>query len=665
MADFTQKDRLLSLKTPLGKDVLLINSLTGMERVSGLFNFHVEAVAANSKADQVKAEALVGQKATVSILLPDLSTQRHINAIVSRFSQGTQDARFTYFSLELVPWLWMCTQSAESRIFQEKNVEQIVTKVFEDLNLKNADFHFDLTKSYTVWDYCVQYRETHFNFISRMLEQEGIYYFFKHAEDKHTLVMADSPEKHPDCPYQKKVRYGPEGGRDKPDKDTVLSWLTEKGMRPGKYSMRDFHFEMPAKNLEVTQPSKIQIGGNSALEIYDYPGEYAQLFNKPEQRLGKVEPEGRTQVGRRMEEEEAQHHVISGTSDCRALTSGYGFQLTDHYDASQDDKYVLTSIQHSAVQDPPYVSGGGSISSYSNSFVCIPKKVPFRPVRITPKPVVQGLQTAMVTGPKGEEIYPDKFGRVKVQFPWDREGKKNEKTSAWVRVSQDRAGRGWGAWYLPRIGDEVVVAFLEGDPDQPLIVGSLYNAQNMPPYAMPDNKTQTGIKTRSSKGGATSNFNELRFEDKKGKEQVFIHGEKDLDVVIKNHRREWIGNTRHLMVVSSRYDSVGGESNLTVASDENVEVGGDSSLKVKGDRGVDIEGSHAEKTGKEIYLRAGTKVVIEAPDITLKGAGGFVRVDAMGVTIQGTLVKINSGGSAGKGKKIEPKVPKKPAKASG
>ena len=663
MAEMTQDGRLLAVETPLGKDVLLINRVTGVEGISSLFSFRIECLAENSKASAVKAESLIGQSIDLAILQSD-DSRRYINGIVSSFSQGRQDKRFTYFHLQMVPWLWLLTQSAESRIYQDLSVPDIVKKVFGDLGY--SDFRMALTKDYTPWDYCVQYRETHFNFVSRMLEQEGMFYFFEHSKGHHVLVIADSPDVHQDCPVQSRAIYAPGGGRDKRGLDMVTSWTAEKSLRPGKYALRDFHFQMPSKNLEMIQPSRISVDGNSRLELYDYPGEYAQLFNKPEARLGKVEPEGEKAIRRRMEEEEVRYEVVRASSTCRSFITGFRFSLAKHYDSQHDDSYVLISIDHQGSQFPPYVSSAGQMEmSYASDFVCIPHRVPFRPQRKTPKPVVQGLQTAMVTGPKGEEIYPDKFGRVKVQFHWDREGKRDENTSAWVRVSQDRAGKSWGAWYLPRIGDEVVVAFLEGDPDQPLITGSVYNAHNMPPYVLPDNKTQTGIKTRSSKGGSTSNFNELRFEDKKGSEQVFLHGEKDLDVVIKNDRREWIGNTRHLMVVNSRYDDIGAESHLKVASDENAEVGGDSSKKVDGNVAVEIGGSHVEKAGQEIYLNAGSKVVIEAPDITLKGAGGFVRVNATGVTVQGTLVKINSGGSPGKGKSKKPKKPDKPAKAAG
>jgi type VI secretion system secreted protein VgrG len=385
-------------------------------------------------------------------------------------------------------------------------------------------------------------------------------------------------------------------------------------------------------------------GRNDRLEIYDYPGGYCKRS------------EGERYVKLRMEEQETPHTQIHGAGDCRAFIPGYVFQLTDHFRGDFNRSYLLTEVRHEARSN---IRGGGYEASYSNTFTCIPKEVPCRPPCVTRKPSVQGAQTAIVVGPKGEEIWTDKYGRVKVQFHWDREGRRDENSSCWVRVAQNWAGKRWGAIFIPRIGQEVIVEFLEGDPDQPIITGRVYNAEQMPPYELPREQTKSTIKSNSSKGGG--GFNEVRFEDAKGKEQLFIHAERDMDIRVKNDRREWIGKDRHLIVKADQRTLVEADKHGHVKGDHAEQIDGEMSLHVGGKRHEKVGTVDATEAGQEIHLKAGMKVIIEAGmQLSLKGPGGFIDIGPAGITIQGTLVRINSGGAAGVGSGSSPAEPKDP-----
>jgi type VI secretion system secreted protein VgrG len=375
-----------------------------------------------------------------------------------------------------------------------------------------------------------------------------------------------------------------------------------------------------------------------------------------------------------MQEEEAGHLVAHGSSVCRAFTTGYKFDLADHYQDSMNTSYVLTEIQHIASVGGTYSgSSGGDSDSYSNHFTCIPETVPFRPARLTPKPFVQGPQTAVVIGKSdytdtsgddgggdGEEIWVDQYGRVIVRFPWDRAGA----CSCRVRVSQDWAGQGWGAITIPRVGQEVIVSFLEGDPDRPIITGRVYNANQTVPYPLPDNQTRSTLKTRSSEGGGADNYNELRFEDKTGSEQIFLRGEKDFDTRLKNDIREWVGNNRSLIVTQDQMEKAGGDLHSQVTGNLNQKIGQTLSLQV-GQNLYEKSGTNfAHEAGQIIHLKAGMTVVLEAgTELTLKVGGNFIDINSSGISIVGTMVMINSGGAAGSGCGSSPTNPKDPDQA--
>lgn len=545
---YTQDNRLIAIETPLGKDALLLTGFHGTEGLSTPFSFELDLLSENHS---IPFKDIIGKNVAVSVVLAN-GGKRYFHGLISRFSQGRGggetggDPRFSHYSATMVPWLWLLTKTADSRIFQNKSVPDIVEKIFQEKGF--LDFKNKLQGSYDTWDYCVQYRETDFNFVSRLLEEEGIYYFFEHEKNKHTLILSDTPEEHKPCPKQEIARYQISAGGWL-EEDTVSSLEIMQEITAGKYTLKDFNFETPNTDLKIEAPSQKALGPGEK-EIYDYPGGYGKRNR------------GDTLANVRMQEVEAGITTITGSGECRAFTSGYKFDLKDYYRKDMNNKaYVLTSLGHSARQG--YATEDAiSEFSYANNFTCIPFEIPYRPPRRTPKPVVEGVQTAIVVGPSGEEIHTDEHGRVKVQFHWDREGKKDDKSSCWIRVSQLWAGAGWGAMYIPRIGQEVIIDFLEGDPDCPIIIGRVYHGTNKPPYGLPGEKTKSTIKSDSSKGGGGSN--ELRFEDKKGEEEIFIHAQKDENIVVENNQTIAVKNNRDKKVVANQTEQIGKNKTINV-----------------------------------------------------------------------------------------------------
>lgn len=662
-ASFTQENRVLKITTPLGKDVLLLQGFSGQEAISSMFQFHLDLLAENQRT--IAFDSLLGQKVGVSLMLP-AGKERYFHGIVSSFSQGGRDQRFTRYRAEMVPQLWLLTRRVQSRIFQHVSVPEILKQVLEGL-----DVSYEINGTYQPRDYCVQYRETDFNFASRLMEEEGIYYFFKHTADAHKMVVADTQQSHPDLGSLIYEELGG-GGREE---ERIYRWEKQQELRSGKYTLWDHCFELPNKHLEAekivpdavsvgTVSHKLKVGGNDKLEIYDYPGAYAQRFDGVDagggdsaSDLQKIFDDNKRTVGIRMQQETVPALVINGASNCRQLVSGHKFTLARHFNAN--GLYVITSISH--VAQHGFVPSGDSESHYSNVLTCMPFAVPFRPLRTTPRPFVHGSHTATVVGPAGEEIFTDKYSRVKVQFHWDRQGKSDADSSCWARVGTPWAGKQWGMIHIPRIGQEVIVDFLEGDPDQPIIVGSVYNADQMPPYKLPDNKTQSGVKTRSSLKGGNDNFNEIRFEDKIGSEQLIIHAEKDLLESIENDTTEYVGNDRTLKVEQNQTELVGSDKNAHVKGNFCEKIDGDMSHNAGGKRHEKVGTVYALDSGQEIHLKGGMKVIIEAGlQLSLKGPGGFVDIGPAGVSIQGTMVLINSGGAAGEGTPSQPDSPKDP-----
>lgn len=575
----TQATRQIGIETPLGQDALILRSFQGREEISKLFAFELDLV---SEEATIKYDDIVGQVVTVRVNLADGSS-RYWNGYVSRFVQAGQDSNVAVYHATVVPWLWFLDQTTDCRIFQSKSAPDIIKQIFQEYGFK--DFSLSLYGDFVKRDYCVQYRESDFNFVSRLMEEEGIFYFFQHAEGKHTLVLGNDPAAHKPCPNQDSVRYeGSAGGWQ--DDDVVMQWLQEQEVRPGTFTSTDYNFETPTANMLSSVNSK------GKWEIYDFPGEYTKKADGD--KLAKV----------RLQEQQTPKCVARGTSDCRSFSVGYKFTLTDHYRSDLNQEYVITSLRHSAHHSLGLVSGESDTTPvYENSFECIPSSTPIRPLRKTPVPVVQGCQTAVVVGPDGEEIFTDQYGRVKVQFHWDREGKKNDSSSCWIRVSYPWAGKSWGGIQIPRIGQEVVVDFIEGDPDRPIITGRVYNAGQMPPWDLPGKKMVSGYKSNSTKGGG--GYNELSFDDTKGTELIQVHGQYDMDTKIEHDERRHVINNRTKNVDQDETTTIGHNRTEEVKNDEAIKIGNDKTEVVVRDRNVEVDRDKSERVVRNKSVTVG------------------------------------------------------------
>ncbi|HEX2515700.1 MAG TPA: type VI secretion system tip protein TssI/VgrG, partial [Chloroflexota bacterium] len=529
-AQYTQQGVYLSVATPLGADTLLLRALHGEERLSGLFRFQLEMAAQSA---DLSFEDLVGQSATVSFALGGGQT-RYLNGIIRRFYQAGTDERFTTYHAELVPSLWRLGLTTDSRIFQGKTVPEIVEEIFSDQGL--TDYRLELTKTYDSREFCVQYQETALAFVTRLLEDEGIWFFFQHEDGKHTLVLADDASAHPACPglpaevlYQSAVP-------GETSTDAVAYCTYEQQVAVGKYVVDDFNFETPSNDLVQEQEAE---GGDANASLYEYPAGYTQTAA------------GEQRAGTRLESHRWARTLLRGEGRSPAFSAGHSFQLTGHERAAANTQWVLHRVTHQA-----------TVNRYGNRFEAFLGTVPFRPPRRTPRPRIAGTQTALVVGKQGEEIWTDQYGRITVQFHWDREGQLDENSSCWVRVAQGWAGQNWGSQFIPRVGQEVVVTFLEGDPDRPLITGAVYNAVQTVPYALPDESTKSTIKSNSSKGGGGSN--ELRFEDKKGEEEVYLHAQKDLQVQVLNDEIRTVTQNRTTTIEEGNDTLTVSQGNRTV-----------------------------------------------------------------------------------------------------
>jgi type VI secretion system secreted protein VgrG len=632
---FSQENRVIKINTPLGKDVLLLKGFSGQEAISSLFQFHLDLIAENRQ--NVAFDKLLGQKVSIEVMLPD-EKKRYFHGIVSSFSQGGRGERFTTYRAEMVPQFWLLTRRVQSRIFQQISIPDILKKV-----LQGVDVAFELQGKYEPRDYCVQYRESDFQFASRLMEEEGIYYFFKHAENQHKMVVADSPQSHPDMMEMSKIIYEEVTGGTR-DEERITRWEKVQELRSGKYTLWDHCFELPYKHLEAEKTvleslsvgkvaHKLKVGGNDKLEIYDFPGAYAQRFDgvdpgggeRPAD-LPKVFEDNKRTVSIRMQQETLPALEIIGESNCRNLVSGYKFTLTDHFNA--DGQYVVTSISHVAQHE---IGSGVGIADthYSNDFTCIPFALQFRPQRVTPRPVLHGSQTAEVVGPKGEEIFTDKYGRVKVQFHWDREGKKDANSSCWIRVASGWAAKSWGMVQIPRIGQEVVVTFLEGDPDQPLIVGCVYNADQMPAYKLPDNKVMGGWKSNTSPGGGGSN--EVSFNDTKGKEMVTIHAQYNMGTTVEHDDTQTVHNNRTIDVDGTHTETIKKDTAITVTD-------GKETNTVK--QQIDITSQTAF-----VHVTASTEIqlLVGASKLLMK-SNGDIELTGVNITINGSSTVTVKGG---------------------
>jgi len=548
--------RLLRLTSPLGGD-LAIKSFQGTEEVGRLFQYQLELISHNP---DIKFEDIVGQRVTITLHLQ--SGERYFDGFVTEFHYQGHDDTFSHYHATVRPWLWFLTRTSDCRIFQGQKVPDIIKEVIRDNGLL-SDVNDQLSSTYRDWIYCVQYRETDFNFLSRLMEQEGMFFFFKHEEGKHTLELVDDMNALQPFPDFDSVPYTSVSGGTRMEREDYLDRVsTVQAVQPGKYAISDFDFEKPRvelmSKLTRERPHAYEI---SDPEIYDYPGEFME------------QGDGDDYVERRLQELQSQHERTRVSGECRFLAPGHVISLVDHPREDQNKEYLVVSASYSIDNGSFRTSEDGGPTYHCHAELADKEEV-FRMARVTPKPVVQGCQTAVVVGPESEEIHCDEYGRVKVHFHWDRHHEReDEASSCWMRVSQAWAGKEWGSMHIPRIGQEVIVSFLEGDPDQPIITGRVFNGENMPIWGLPGSKTQSGIKSRSTPGGGPSNYNEVRMEDQKGSELLSIQAEKNEKILVKNDKTETVGHDEKIDIGNDRTENVGHDETRTVGNDETVTIG--------------------------------------------------------------------------------------------
>lgn len=614
---FTQQNLYLTVSSPLGDDDLIVQAFHGEDRVSGLFHYQVELI---SEASDIDFSKLVGASMTLNITSGEESYP--LNGVVARFVQAGTSQRFTTYYAELRPWLWLTTLVTDSCVFQEKSTPEIIEEIFKGLGY--SDYKLTLQGTYPKREFCVQYQETCFDFVSRLMEDEGIFYYFEHEEGKHTLIIADAQDVH--APRGALTTAPVTTAQSSHGADEIITHLAlEQQVVSTGYAMTDYNFEQPTTQLGIT------VGEAGPKARFEYPGGYI------------AKGDGEARIEKRIQALELPTKRVRGQSFCRGMLSGHTLEITDHVREDLNAEYVMRWVSHS-----------GNQGRYSNSFEAFPSDVPFRPPRITRKPTIQGAQTAVVVGKSGEEIFTDKYGRVKVAFPWDRNAKKDETASCWIRVAQAWAGKGYGAMFIPRIGQEVLVSFLDGDPDRPIITGSVYNAEQTVPYALPGEQTKTTFKTNSAKGGGGSN--ELRFEDKKDAEEIYLHAQKDMLVEVENDVTRTVKNDETITITNARTTTIEkGDETLTVKEGNRIVKveKGDETHEVKGKRTVKVSGAETRthedkvdhKVGGNFTLKVDGDLVIEAGGkITFKAGSSLAAQSGTSLTVKaGTALKGESG----------------------
>ena len=576
--------RPIHLKTQLGKDVLLPRVFACSEKISEPFQYHLTALSENG---DLNPDDMLGKDVTVTYNLPSGGGKRHFHGIVFEFAQLGYARRYHEYQAVVRPWFWLLTRTADCRIFQGKSVPDIFEEVVKNYGF--SDYKLKLSGSYQKRDYCVQYRESDFAFLSRLLEEEGIYYFFEHSESSHLMVLADDAGAHTTVSGYDTVPYFPPDAPDaQRERDHLTAWRFTKAIQTGTYATTDYDFKNPRQSL-LASDTVSRKHARASYEVFDYPAELAALTSGESSRVAKL----------RIQELQANYMVAQGEGNAAGLATGRRFKLKDYPRKDLNIEYIISGTDIEITTDAYDTGAGGGESEFRlMSIIAVDAKTPYRPARVTPKPAIRGAQTAMVVGPKGEEIYTDEHARVKVQFHWDRYGKSDENSSCWLRVSQAWAGKNWGSIHIPRIGQEVIVGFLEGDPDQPIITGRVYNGDNKAPYDLPANKTQSGIKSRSSKDGAAANFNEIRFEDLKGSEQLFIHAEKNQDIEVENDETHWVGHDR-----TRRVDH---DENVLVKHDRSMIINHDKKEQVDNDKTIVVGASHTESIGSSMSISVGS-----------------------------------------------------------
>ena len=601
--------------------MLLLNEMGGDEELGRLFSYELQL---NSLDANIDLNQLLGKPMSVSLQLAD-GGERYFHGLVARCSQNIDQGQFASYQVTLRPWLWLLSRTSDCRIFQNLSIPQIIKQVFRDLGF--SDFEDALSRPYREWEYCVQYRETSFDFVSRLMEQEGIYYFFRHEQDRHVLVLADAYGAHATVPGYTSVPYYPKDEQQR-ERDHMHNWHLVQQVQPGSLELNDYDFQRPSASIDVrsAMPRPHTAGD---YPLYDYPGTYVKS------------EDGEHYARTRIEALQTLHEQVEFSGNARGLGSGHLFSLTGFSRRDQNREYLILGARYYITQERLESGGGAASAQFDSSLTCIDAQQSFRPLANTHRPIVKGPQTALVVGPKGEEIWTDQYGRVKVHFYWDRHDQSNENSSCWIRVSQSWAGKNWGSMQIPRIGQEVIVSFLEGDPDRPIITGRVYNAEQTVPYDLPENATQSGMKSRSSKGGSPANFNEIRMEDKKGLEQLYIHAERNQDIVVEVDESHSVGHDRNKSIGHNETVTIG-NNRLRIVKQEDV-------LSVGQKKTDSISQSYVIEVGENLRLVCGESI------LELNASG---QINLTGVQISfyasgdaefntGGVLHLNNGGGPG------------------
>ncbi|RLU03621.1 MAG: type VI secretion system tip protein VgrG [Ketobacter sp.] len=635
---FPANNSRFALQVPSLDDEVRVVSFRYQAAIATPFECIVELA---SERRDLPLDKLLGKSAVLTLY--DERHPRHIHGEMVQLAQGSIGKRFTSYRVTLRPKIALLAMRSGMRIFQDRTAQEIVTQVLREAGVPDDQVRWQNQAKPSAREYCVQYRETDLQFVSRLLEEEGLFYFFEHSLAGHILVIADHNRVFQPMPGEASLPYRARSGMVSGE-ESVYEFHAQQQLQSGAIALRDYGFQKPANRLE----SKAEARDFPELQHYRYPGHFQD------------NGQGRAYVQAQLQGHQVQREHYELESDCLRLALGCRFGLKQHGTQGFNQQYVVTALTVEGKQ-PQVLEEGASEegSRFAVQARVISAGESYRPELQHPRPRISGVQTAFVTGPKGEEIYTDQYGRIKVQFHWDRQGKRDESSSCWLRVSQAWAGNQWGAQSLPRIGQEVIVSFLNGDPDSPLVTGSLYNAATQPPYGLPANKTRTTFKSQSSPGAG--GYNELRMEDKKGSEQLFIHGQKDVDLYVKNHRMENIDHDRHRIVAAAAMEKVGKDYSNKTGANRNLKVGQTLSQNIGGNVNQKAGQNWLEKTGADYSLKAGTSVVLDAGmSVTLKAGGGTIVLNPGGVAITGTMVRINSGGGAGSAKGASPTAPKSP-----
>ena len=618
---FTQLTRLAQVTSPLGPDVLLLKNMSGGDELGRLFDYELELT---SSDDAIDLNLLLGKPMSVSVQLSG-GESRYFHGLVARCSQNVDTGQFASYQVTLRPWLWLLTRTSDCKIFQHLSIPQIIKQVFRDLGF--SDFEDALSRPYREWEYCVQYRESSFDFVSRLMEQEGIYYFFRHEKDRHVLVLADAYGAHQAAPGYESVPFYPPDGQHR-ERDHISDWCLAREVQPGSLELNDYDFQRPSARIDVrsAMPRPHSAGD---YPLYDYPGTYVQS------------QDGEHYARTRIEAIQSLHERVEFSGNARGLGVGHLFSLNGFSRQDQNREYLIVGTRYRVTQESLETGGNSAGLQFESTLTCVDAQQTFRPLPSTVRPIVKGPQTAMVVGPSGEEIWTDQFGRVKVHFYWDRHDQSNENSSCWIRVSQAWAGKNWGSMQIPRIGQEVIVSFLEGDPDRPIITGRVYNAEQTVPYDLPANATQSGMKSRSSKGGTPANFNEIRMEDKKGEEQLYIHAERNQDIVVEVDESHSVGHDRS--------KSVGNDETVTIGQDRLRAVKHDDVLLVGSSKTDSISRSYLIEVGENLRLVCG-KSVLElnaSGQINLSGVQFNLHTEGSAEINTGGTLQLNIGGGPG------------------